>query len=187
MEYARPGARCRVFICGNQGLYSFFAFLTRRSSDSLGIGLSLFGNVYLNEPKIRRMAAQNYWGIRYSRFEGNFSEVIAHEITHFNVVKALGYKKTINLPFWKSEGYAEYQANLAPTRADNSYVLTDRIELLLNDEVWSESHSMARQVFEWHVLVEWLAEVKGFGLKELADKRVTEGATWQQMFAWYMK
>lgn len=185
MEHARPGARCRVFICGSQRLYSFFALLTRRSSNTMGIGLSVFGNMYLNEPKIERIAASGRGTIRHSRFEGNFAEVIAHEIVHFNVVKTLGFRRAVKLPFWKSEGYAEYQANLAATRADSSYVFTDRIDLLVNDAFWGPNSSVARQLYEWHVLVEFLYEVKGFGLGELVDETVTEWSTREEMLAWY--
>lgn len=185
MEYARPGAGCRVFICGDQRLYSLFAFLTRQSPNTMGIGLSLFGNVYLNEPMIRRVARQNYGGIRHSRFEGNLAELISHEIAHFNAVKRLGFRPSMEVPFWKSEGYAEYQANLAATRADASYALTDRIDLLMNDSFWGRGASLARRLFESHLLVEFLAEVKGFGLDELIDESVTEELAREEMLAWY--
>jgi len=185
MEYARPGEHCRVFICGSERLHGFFAFLTRRTSNSMGIGLSAFGNMYLNEPKIRRVAARNYGGIRHSRFEGDFAEVIAHEIAHFNGVKELGFRRAMAVPFWKSEGYAEYQANLAATRADSAYVFTDRIDLLLNDAFWGGDASPARGLYEGQVLVEFLAEVKGFGLLDLLDEAVMESWARREMLAWY--
>jgi hypothetical protein len=185
MEHARPGARCRVFICESQRLYSFFALLTRRTSNTMGIGLSVFGNMYLNEPKIDRIAASVRGIIRHSRFEGNFAEVIAHEIAHFNVVKTLGFRRAVKLPVWKSEGYAEYQANVAATRADSSYAFTDRIDLLLNDAFWGSGNSPARQLFEWHLLVEFLAEVNGYKLEDLIDEAVTESLARDEMLAWY--
>jgi len=185
MENARPGANCRVFLCGSERLYGLFAFLTRRTANSMGIGLSAFGNVYLNEPKIRRVAARNTGGIRHSRFEGDFAETIAHEIAHFNAVKKLGFREAMAVPVWKSEGYAEYQANLAATRADSSYAFTDRIDLLLNNAFWGGGQSLARRLYEWHVLVEFLAEVKGFGLEDLLDDGVTESWARREMLAWY--
>jgi hypothetical protein len=185
MEYARPGEKCRVFICDSERFYSLFTFLARKSSDSMGLGLSFFGNVYLNETKIERVAAQNYAGIRHSRFEGDFAEAIAHEIAHFNVVKALGYRAAIGMPVWKSEGYAEYQANRAATRADSSYVFTDRIDLLRNDYVWGGGNTGPRQLFEWHLLVEFLADVDGFDLEDLIDESVTEAFAREKMLAWY--
>ncbi len=184
MEYARPGARHRVYICGDQKRYSILAFLSRRSRNSMAIGLSVFGNIYMNEPKIRRMAAENYGGIRHSRFEGDFAEAIAHEIAHFNVVKALGFWNAIGMPVWKSEGYAEYQANIAPTRADSAYRFVDRIDLLMNRGFWGGG-SLARRLFEWHLLVEFLADVKGIGLDDLVDEAISESKTRQEMLAWY--
>lgn len=185
MEHPRPGVGCRIFVCDDQRLYSFFAKLTRRAPNSFAFCLSVFGNIYINEPKVRRMAAQNYGKIRHSRFEGNFAEVIAHEIAHFNVVKELGYRAAIATPFWKSEGYAEYQANVATTQADSAYVFTNRIDLLMNDAFWGRGDSVARRLFEWHVLVEYLADVKGYGLNQLIDESVTEASARKEMLAWY--
>jgi hypothetical protein len=185
MDYTQPDAGYRVFICGDERLYSVFAFLTRRSSNSLGIGLTVLGNMYLNESKIRRFAANLPGKIQHSRYEGNFSEVIAHEIAHFNAVGELGFWRAIRMPVWKSEGYAEYQANVAATRADDSYVFADRIDLLLNDAFWGSGASMARSLFEWHLLVEFLAEEKGFKLADLADEAVTETFAREEMLAWY--
>jgi hypothetical protein len=183
MEYARPGAACRVFICRSQRLYSLFAFLTRKNPNTLGIGLSAFGNIYLNETKIRSMAAHNYGGIRHSRFEGNFAEAIGHEIAHFNVVKKLGYRASLRMPVWKSEGYAEYQANIAATQADDTYDFMRRIDVLRNGAFWGSP--IARRLFEWHLLVEFLAEVRGLGLIDLVDVAITEEAARQQMRTWY--
>lgn len=185
MENARPGASCRVFICGNEKLYSLFAFLTRRTSNSLAIGITAFGNVYLNKAKIDRFAAQNFRSIRHCRYEGNYAEVIAHEIAHFNVVKTLGYKKALGMPVWKSEGYAEYQANVAAASADSTYALADRFELLEDDASWSRTAPIARQFFEWHVLVEFLGEVRGIGLTELAEETLTHSAARRDMDSWF--
>jgi hypothetical protein len=151
----------------------------------MALGLSVFGNVFVNQQKVLRVAAHNSRGIRHSRFEGDFGEVIAHEIAHFNVVKAVGFRNAIAVPFWKSEGYAEYQANLAPTRADSSYDFTERIDLLMDRAFWGSDDSIARRLFEWHLLVEYLGEVKGFGLNDLIDEAVTEASVRDEMLEWY--
>lgn len=185
MDYARPGAACRVFICGDERLYSIFAFLTRRSPESMGIGLSVFRTMYLNESRILRVRASNDGTFRHSRFEGNLEDVMAHEIAHFNVVDKLGFRAAIGLPVWKSEGYADYQTHLAATRADISYDFSDRIDLMVNDAFWGYEKSLARRLFEWHTLVEYLAEVKGYGLQDLVRESVTEAGTRAEMLAWY--
>jgi hypothetical protein len=184
MENARPGASCRVFICHDPRYYGVVAFLTRRTPNSMAIGLSAFDNVFLNDAKIQRMAAHNPAGIRHSRFEGNVAEVVAHEIAHFNVVDSVGYRASLRMPLWKSEGLAEYQANIAATRADRNYAFTDRIALLQDESLWG-SNSIARQLYESHLLVEFLYEVKGFGLADLLDDAVNETTTRQEMLAWY--
>jgi hypothetical protein len=183
MEHAHPGAKIRVYLCDTEKLYSFFAFLIRRSSDSFAIGLSIFDNMYLNETKIRNAANSDGW-IRHSRFEGNYAEVIAHEIVHFNIVDKSGYRAAMRMPVWKGEGYAEYQANLAATRADSSYDFTERIALLRNGLFWG-GNSQARSLFEWHLLVEYLAEIEGYVLTDLIDEGVTEESARASMLAWY--
>ena len=185
MDGGRPGAGCRIFICGDESLYSIFAFLTRRSLESMGIGLSTFRTMYLNESRIARVRASNDGTFRHSRFEGDLADVIAHEIAHFNVVDKLGFRAAIGLPVWKSEGYADYQAHLAATRADTSYTLSDRIDLLLDDAFWGYEDSLSRRLFEWHTLVEYLAEVKGYGLEDLVKNSVTEAGTREEMLTWY--
>jgi hypothetical protein len=185
MENARAGAGCRIYICDTPRRYSLFARLTRRSPISMAIGLSAFRNVFINEQRVRRVAADNHGRIRHCRFEGNFAEVIAHEIAHFNVVTSLGFWKATRLPTWKSEGYAEYQANIAATRADDSYNLADRVRLLMNREFWGAEDSLARRLYEWHILVEFLAEEQGYGLDELAGEGVTESSARQELLAWY--
>lgn len=184
MEYARPDANIRVYICGGERLYSLFARLTRQSPNSLAIGLSAFGTMYLNEAKIRRFAA-NSGGIRHCRYEGNVAEVIAHEVAHFNVVKRLGYRSAIRMPVWKSEGYAEYQANIAATRADDTYDFAGRVGLLLDDGFWGSGDSVARRLYRWHVLAEYLCAERGTGLEDLVDETVTEDAALRDMLAWY--
>lgn len=185
MECGRTDAGYRVFICGDERLYTFFAFLSRKSSNSMGIGLSLLGNMYINGPRINRIAAKEYGRIPHSRFEGNLSFVIAHEIAHSNVIKALGLRTALGLPAWKSEGYADYQAALAGARADRSYELADRIDLLTDDSFWGSGHSISRKLYEWHLLVEFLAEEKGFDLSDLIDEAVTEASARREMMAWY--
>lgn len=184
MEYAHQGNDIRIYLCDTQRFYSFFTFLVRKSSKSLGFGLSVFDNMYLNETRIRLFADRNHAGIRHSRFEGNYGEIIAHEIAHFNVVDELGYRAAIRLPFWMSEGYAEHQANVASVAADAGYDFRDRIAVLQRGGIWS-ANPIARDLFEWHVLVEYLIDVEGYGLRDLIDEETRLDATRMRMLAWY--
>ncbi len=184
MDDARPGERYRIYLCESGRLYPLFAALTRRTANSLAIGVSALGTIYVNEAKVQSMAQQHAGRIPHSRFEGNLAEVVAHEVAHFNVVERLGYRAALRMPVWKSEGYAEYQANRATTRADSSYDFVSRIDLLRNGPYWGDA-SVARRLFEWHLLVEFLADVKGYDLEQLVDPAVTEPDARSEMIAWY--
>lgn len=184
MEHARPGVAHRVFLCERQRLYSLFAFLTRRSPNSLGIGLVALHTIYVNEAKVLRMIAAGA-SPRYSRFDGDPAAVIAHEIAHFNVIEALGMRAAWSLPTWKSEGYADYQANLAATRADGTYEIADRIALLQDRRFWAPGRAREHEVFEWQLLVEFLGEVEGLRLREIAAPEITEASARDRMLAWF--
>jgi hypothetical protein len=183
MDHVRPDASYDVFICNEPWRYSLLAFLSRRTSNSLAIGLSVFDHIFVNNTKVQRFAARNYGGIRHSRYEGSQAEVIAHEIAHFKMLKELGVWTALDLPIWKSEGMAEYLANLGATRADPHYAFAERIGLLMNIEFWGSENSAARRMFESHLLIEFLAEEQGMSLADLADPAVTDSSAREQMLA----
>ena len=185
MEHRPPETVHRVYLCNGPRRYAFFAFLTRKSPDSLAIGLSLTNETFVSMSRLRRFAAANQGVLRHTRFEGNLAEVLAHEVAHGNSIEALGYRTHLALPLWKSEGWAEYQANLAAIRSDPTYKLDRRIEQLLDDDYWGGVSSLARCLWESQLLVEFLGEVKGYRLADLAREDVTESSVREQMIAWY--
>ena len=114
-----------------------------------------------------------------------FFAFLAHEIAHFNSVRALGFRAHLGQPLWKSEGWAEYQANLSAIRADPDYDLAHRVDLLLDGSHWGGRGGAARFQWESQLLVEFLGEVKGYGLEDLVKDEVTQSSTREQMMAWY--
>ena len=185
MEHAPERGSPRVFLCGSRERYGWFAFLTRKTPDSLAIGLSVANEMFVSTTRVREFAARNPGVFRHTRFEGNFAEVVAHEIAHFRSIEALGYRAHLALPVWKSEGWAEYQANLAALREDPSYDLRERIDLLLDDRYWGEGPRIARSLWEWQLLVEYLGEVEGYLLADLVRDDVTRAAVRARMLDWY--
>ena len=131
--------------------------------DSLAINLSVAQSMFVSMRRVEEFAVSNRGRLRHTRFEGNLAEVIAHEIAHFNSIRALGYRAHLAQPVWKSEGWAEYQANVAAIRADPAYDLGQRIDVLLDDRAWTAG-GVARDLWEWQLLVEYLGEVEGYGL-----------------------
>ena len=186
MEHAPAPSRQRVYLCNNPKLYAFFAFLTRKSEKSLAIGLSVANETFVSVSRVREFAARNRGVLRHTRFEGNLAEVIAHEIAHFNSARALGFRAHMRQPVWKSEGWAEYQANVAAIRADPAYSLHERIGLLLEDDSWS-GNGVARDLWEWQILAEFLGEVKGYRLEDLVREDVTLSSAREQMMDWYRR
>lgn len=185
MEHPPPRASQRIYLCHAPRRYAFFAFLTRMSPQSLAIGLSVANESFVSVTRVRRFALINQGRIRHSRFEGNLAEVVAHEIAHFNSIHAIGLRAHMAQPVWKSEGWAEYQANLAAIRADEGYDLRGRIALLLDDGFWSTGRGAARNMWESQLLVEYLGEVEGYLLTDLVRDEVTLSATRDAMIGWY--
>lgn len=185
MEHEPGSASPRVYLCGSRKRYAFFAFLTRKSPESLAIGLSVAHSMFVSMRRIEEFAARNRGLLRHTRFEGNPAGVIAHEIAHFNSIRTLGYRAHLAQPVWKSEGWAEYQANVAAIRDDPAYDLGQRIDLLLDDRYWTVGHSPARDLWEWQLLVEYLGERQGYGLAELSNADVTLLAVRERMLSWY--
>ena len=185
MEHAPPDASQRIYLCGPKR-FSFFAFLLRKDSRGLAIGLTVANETFVSTERVRLFAARNRGVLRHTRFEGKLAEVVAHEVAHFNSVHALGFRPHLRQPLWKSEGWAEYQANLAAMRADPDYDLRRRIGLLLDDSYWGgSSYGLARRLWEGQLLVEFLGEVKGYRLTDIVSDAVTESTTREQMLAWY--
>ena len=185
MEHTASGGSHRVYLCNSPRRYALFAFLTRRSAGSLAIGLALFDETFVSMARLRRFAQANQGVLRHTRFEGDLAEVVAHEIAHSNSLRALGLRRHRALPLWKSEGWAEYQANLAAIRADPAYDLHARIDQLLDDGFWAGIPAAARRMWEEQLLVEFLGEVKGYRLADLARDDVTDAAARHEMLAWH--
>ena len=165
--------------------HSLVARLVRKPDQSLAIGLSLPKDIFLSATRIQQFAAANRGVFEHSRFEGNTAEVIAHEVAHFYSVQGLGFRDHLAQPLWKSEGWAEFQANAVHTRREGLEGLARRIDLLRNDVHWDPSHPFARRMYEWHLLVEYLGEVEGLGLAEIAAEDTTEARAREAMMGWY--
>jgi hypothetical protein len=184
MEHDPPDASQRIYLCGPKK-FSFFASLLRKDSRSLAIGLTIANETFVFTDRVRLFAERNRGVLRHTRFEGNLAEVVAHEVAHFNSVHALGFRPHLRQPLWKSEGWAEYQANLAAIRADPDYDLGRRIGQLLDDNYWGAEYGLARRLWEYQLMVEFLGEIKGHRLVDIVGDDVTESSTREQMLAWY--
>lgn len=186
MELYRGAPPLRIFICRSQRRFALLVRLAGKRYAGQGLLISVAGNAFLSEKGIEAVARRNEGRPAHSRLNGSWPAAIAHEVAHHLVFEEVGFKKTRAIPAWKSEGFADYSANLAPTASDSDYDFQNRISLLLDDSSWQHATgSVDRRHFRWHVLVEYLCAVKNFGFPDLMDETVTEPDAWNQMMAWY--
>jgi hypothetical protein len=186
MELYRGAAPPRIFVCLSQRLFVFFIKVAGKRHVGQALVISVAGNAFFSEAVIESVGRRNGGRPAHSRLEGSWSAAIAHEVAHDLVFSEVGYGKARRIPVWKSEGYADYSANLASAGADPDYDFRSRVGLLLDDDFWQSTMGFIdRRHFRWHVLVEFLCSVKGLTFADLMDEGVTEEIARSQMMAWY--
>ena len=186
MELYRGAKDLRIFVCRSQHLFVFFNKLAGKGRGGQALVISVAGNAFFSEEVIESVGRRNSGRPAYSRLEGSWSAAIAHEVAHDLVYSEVGYRKARQIPVWKSEGYADYSANLASAGADPDYDFRSRIGLLIDDDSWQSAVGFVdRRHFQWHLLVEFLCSVKGLTFADLMDSGVTEESARAEMMAWY--
>lgn len=185
MELYRGQAPPRLFVCQSQRLFVFYIRAAGKRHVGQGLLISVAGNAFFSQTMVEAVGHRNQGGPLHSRMHGSWAAAFAHEAAHDLVFSELGYRGTRRLPAWKSEGYADYTANLAAARADPDYELRHRIAHWLDDGSWQgPAGHIDRRHFRWHLLVEYLASVQGLTFTELMDPSVTEETTRSEMMAW---
>ncbi|MGB6337405.1 MAG: hypothetical protein WBG96_17510 [Thermoanaerobaculia bacterium] len=186
MKLYRGAKPPRLFICRSQERFVFFIRLAGKSHAGQALVISAAGNVFLSEAGIESIGQRNGGRPLHSRLQGSWSAAIAHEVAHLQMGSAIKARGEGDLAPWKSEGYADYAANLAAAASDPDYDLRNRIGLLLDDNSWRPPvESFDRRHFRWHLLVEFLCSVRGLTFTDLMDEGVTEERAWAEMMAWY--
>lgn len=102
-----PEVKPRIFLTGDQWLYSALSLYTGGNSFGKGLPMLPTSNVFINDADVARDLVFRKAPINNQR---SLSGVVAHEITHLLIRKKFGYVKNIAMPAWKKEGYAEYIA-----------------------------------------------------------------------------
>jgi hypothetical protein len=184
-DISRQDHNYRVFLCKSHKLYSFFAFLCRKYPNSQGIGLTLLSNMYISEPRVAYMKTVSPPFRTYSFLDGSIAGVIAHEVGHMDTEASLGFRKYLSLPFWKSEGYAEYAANFGAASNDPEYSLKNRMALLYDDNFWNCRHSVAYRLYESQLMIEFLHTIKGCDFETIMKPEVTKEMILKDMYGWY--
>ena len=186
MELYRADNNLRIFLCYSQRKFVTLNKLAGKRHAGQALVISAAGNAFFSEEGIEGMRRRTGGRPVHSRLEGSWSAAIAHEVAHLQMVATKGSRKARTMPTWKSEGYADYAANLAAARSDPNYDFRSRIELLLDEKNWrSPVRSFDRRHYRWHLLVEYLCNVRELRFEDLLNAGVTEESTWDEMIAWY--
>lgn len=175
----------RVFLFQRPSAYAWIARLSAVPREAQGFNLSLLGNTFVNGPRVAALGALSGRGPRYSIWEGDPAHTIAHEVGHQIVVESVGRRA---LPQWKREGLAEYIANIGLVREDRAG-LVSRLRILDDDQAWISTRGPAgkgwdRVHYESGLLVEFLIEVRGYALAEIAAESVTKESTRAALRSW---
>lgn len=184
--FADSTGTARVFVFQRSSAYAWIARLAGVPRQAQGFNLSLLGNTFVNAPRVAALGELSGRGPRYSVWEGDLAHTIAHEVGHQVVVDSIGRRA---LPQWKREGLAEYIANIGLIREDSAGDLVSRLGIFDDDQAWISTRGSARRGwdrvhYEAGLLVEFLIEVRGYTLAEVAADSVTKERTRVTLRSW---
>lgn len=186
MPLFRADALPRIFVCNSKPRFEFLVKLAGKHRTGQGLLISVAGNAFFSEQGIEAVARRSRTPPTRSRLEGSWSAAIAHEVAHHLIFTEIGFLEARHIPVWKSEGYADYSANLAECPPDPSKEIHNRVAVLLDDSAWQGfSAVIDRRHFRWQVMVEYLCEVKELDLTRLLSENVTETGTWAELIDWH--
>jgi hypothetical protein len=183
--FGNPEKPERIYFFRNQGLYSFFTRLARVPNEAQGFGISILGATYVSGPRVEALGEHTGRGPKYSVWEGSIPHTMAHEAAHLIMVDSIGRARWMALPRWKQEGFPEYVANIGLIRVDSAASLTQRIEILLDDEQWLGPRSWDRIHFEAGLLMEFLLDVRGHDLLTVLPDSIAREDTYAAMLEWH--
>ena len=186
MPLYRGSALPRVFLSHSRRRFALLVRLAGKRHAGQGLLISAAGNMFLSLPGIQAVARRHEGLPDKSRVEGSLAAAVAHEVAHSLIFDRFGLRGARRLPAWKSEGYADFSANLAAIKSDVDYDLCRRIDLVLDPDAWSGPVGpVNRRHVRWQVLVEYLSLEKGLDFDALLDPTLTESTAMSDMTAWH--
>jgi hypothetical protein len=186
MELYRGEEPLRIFVCQSHDLFRFIVRMSGRRHAGQGLLISVAGNAFFSQEMIAEVGRRNRGRPVHTRLQGSWPAAIAHEQAHELVFAEVGFRSARRIPVWKSEGYADYQANKAAIDADADYDLRRRVGTLLDDGAWTSPTAFVdRRHFRWQLQVEFLCEVDGLDFNGLLRETVTDSQARERMILWY--
>ncbi len=187
VEINKPTLIHRLFLCQNEKLFRFFAFISETDYPQQGFNGTFFGKIFLSDEFITKVQTVNKGHdeiTQYSFLEGSVEEIITHEIVHTLTYEMLEFSEYRSLPFWKMEGYAEYAANIALIKKDTLYDLHKRVESLNDDSFWGSDFGVLRHYYRSQILIEYLSEIKGLSFNDIVADDIKEAEVVKELKEW---
>jgi len=179
----------KVFLIHNQFVYEYLSTILNLPGKAQGFALSLTGDAFISPSNVLALGNRTGRTPKFSIWEGDTVHTVAHELGHLIISRMLGRNRWKNLPHWKQEGLPEYVANIAAVKADSTQSLSRRYEILQDDGVWSRTaagkqYGWDRIHYEAELLVEYLIEIRGLTMEEIASDGVTKADVLAEIAAW---
>ncbi len=173
-----------IFICSDPSLYAIFPILTGMSTISSGLTITVVNNVFLNLTRINLLESGSHLRISYSHLNGDFSQILAHELTHQLITDKIGFWEARKFPRWKAEGYCEYNSTIAKIRKDSSYNFAERCSDYFDYGLYGvNKHS--KFYYKSQLMVEYLFEVEGISFTEFSSQKINSNNTYTSLKKWY--
>ena len=172
----------RVFLCESDRLYRLFGRCALIPAHVPGFNLSLLNNSFVSLSILGSRRIQSSGFPPNSAISGDLAHNIVHELVHDYAQESYGFWNGRGLPPWKTEGYAEYAAARALSRADTALSLAARAKLFRSGRGFL--HELARQYYSWNLAVEFLAEVRLYSFEEIMHDSVAFEPTMRHLLTW---
>jgi len=184
-ELDDPEARYRVFLSASHRRYAFFCSLARRGADSQALVFTRTRSMIISLAGLEAIRERSGGRPVGTRLEGSLPFAISHEAAHIQVAATRRERSLRSLPWWLSEGWADYTAGLGTAGKSSDDRFEDRARLAFDDEAWRPPLRTAdRRHFRWHVLVEYLVDIRGLDFDELATGGISEADAERDLRAW---
>ena len=173
-----------IFICNSKNLYGFFVTLVGLTKNSQGFNISLFGNAFIQIPRVEYINRYHDKRLKYTHLTGNIEHVISHELVHILDTKYYGFWNSKYRPVWKAEGYCEYGSTIALIRKDSTNNLYKRASHYFEHDLYGASNH-SKIYYRAQLMVEYLFEKKNYTIDMLADTNTKGDNVFKELKQWY--
>lgn len=156
-----------VFAC-RRSCYERFARQMGVNPFSQGLTIEPMGYAVINLQDIGMIENTYSQAYHYTLARGDPAHIIAHELVHLVTTGRLGIWRTVTLPTWKEEGYAEYAASRYTRHKNPDYSLRNRVLQYLDGYY----RAVGRNRLEYiraGLAVEYLLDERRLGFEEVMN------------------